>query len=121
MLLARSTAGGCPIELEGLLEVWLLRSGRLALVCDECDATWLDRTNVAYDTADFPVPDPDPLPRALGHGRSLRNRAMAWLRLVVPTRRRTVFMLHDGDVLLRPATVDEIRARGWDDLQPSAD
>jgi hypothetical protein len=100
----------------GNLEVWLLRSGRLALVCNECDATWLDPDTVSDDTVQYLSPDP-PVSVPSRHD-SLRARAMARVRLIVPTRNRTVFVLPDGDVLVRPAVADEIRGGGWGDLIP---
>jgi hypothetical protein len=98
----------------GELEVWLLRSGRLALVCDECDATWLDPHTVSEANARYPAPDP-PVSVPSRHD-SLRARVMARVRLIVPSRNRTVFVLPDSDALLRPALTDEIRAGGWGDL-----
>jgi hypothetical protein len=103
----------CPLEL-GELEIWLLRSGRLALVCDECDATWLDPNAVSGDSPQYPSADPPVT--VPSRPASLRVRVMARLRLIVPTRNRSVFVLLDGDVLVRPALADEIRAGGWGDL-----
>jgi ribosomal protein S12 len=43
---------------------------------------------------------------------------MARVRLIVPGRNRTAFVLPDDDALVRPATTAEIRGGGWGDLIP---
>jgi hypothetical protein len=49
-------AGRCPVDSNGILRIWISRRGRLALVCDECDATWFDRTRVEEETVEWPEP-----------------------------------------------------------------
>jgi hypothetical protein len=49
-------AGRCPVESNGELRVWITQGGRLALVCDECDATWFDRHAPSEATAEWPEP-----------------------------------------------------------------
>lgn len=64
-----ATAGRCPLESNGVLEVWRTRAGRLALVCDECDTTWFDPSDVSEagavvpDTGTFELPGGDVLER----------------------------------------------------------
>lgn len=108
--------GGCPVESNGQLIVWLLGSGQLAIICDECDAAWLDPTAMSWENADHPSMDP-PLAALLDRS-SVRARIRARVRLVIPPRRRPTFALSGGDVLVRPATMDEIRSGGWSHLIP---
>jgi hypothetical protein len=42
---------GCEFEPQGLLEVWISRRGRPALVCDECGLVWFDPEDLAVESA----------------------------------------------------------------------
>ena len=44
----------CEFEPQGLLEVWISRHGRPALVCDECAFVWFDPEALAVESAYLP-------------------------------------------------------------------
>lgn len=95
----------------------MTRSGRLALVCDECDSTWFDRNGVSPENAQSPYPRGWAPPDRSTLGRRFVARLRAWG--LIPTRGPGPFVFPDGDALDRPATASEIRDGGWGDLVPA--
>lgn len=109
-------AGPCPYETNGVLRVMRTRRGRLALICDECDGTWFDRDDMSADNPVWPAPQPASPDRST-RDRRFVAKLRAWGFIPSPGPE---FVFPDGDTLDRPATAEEIRAAGWDDLVPGS-